>query len=274
MPEESVTSAVTNTPTRGGAVANPHPSEGGSIAARGLEIEAARMNTLYEAMVKKRKQQTTERPKGFQAGLQNAMLEGFLGSMPTAMGAKDEGIVGEEDEMMAQGTHMAREAARSERLATMTQMARTKADQMPDGKEGQEARSKIQKEVRKAANVAIRRGVEYLIQSVAGILDLGTWVTFIADLFIHAFVLLDLNIQMIYGYYIAKDKSLLFPALKWAPLRLPLPDIFLHAGVVLLDLIVLLFIMVIGLAVFIIVFSPFIIASAGIGSVFHFFGAI
>ncbi len=235
----------------------------GGLAARGLDMEAARLSQLREALAQKRAQPSPRKPSSRLSGLKNAMLGGFEESAP--MEADDEGAVsGGAEELAARGEQMARQAAMAERLASLKQMAATKKDELLQSKEGQEARKKFQKEIRKGATNAIRRGVEFLLDSIAGCVDTGTvGVSLIVDIFIYAFTLTDLNIQMIYGYYIAKDKSLLFPALDWSPLRIPLPVIFLHAGLVFFDLFLIFVIGFLFLFTIVAIFWPILIAAGG-----------
>lgn len=96
------------------------------------------------------------------------------------------------------------------------------------------------KAFKKTAEVAIQRGVRGVMQAVfttigAGTLGVGFIVTAV-------FQLIDLgwmNVEMVYGYYLAKGKSKFISPLDWTPLPIPLHPIWLHIGVIFLDLVVL-----------------------------------
>ncbi len=243
---------------------------GGTLQAPGdgFGRQAAMMGQLQEGLAKTRAQKQTGRFGGKPTGALLGEIPGG-GERAEESEGNEEAETGQDEPM--QGQVLAQQAAMAERLQSMKQMARTKADQALESKEGQQAKDKLQKEVRKTAKVAIRRGVEYVINFVCGSIDTGTvGVSLIVDIFIYAFTLVDLNIQMIWGYYIAKGKSLLFPALDWTPLKVPLPVILLHAGLVLFDITLVLLIGTLLLTTMIILFLPQLVAAVGLASVYKF----
>ncbi|MBI4599245.1 hypothetical protein HY734_03570 [Candidatus Uhrbacteria bacterium] len=157
---------------------------------------------------------------------------------------------------------IARQLAFRLSLRRQQQMDRMRA--LTGQSEEDKAKAELQKQVRKAAKAAIRRGVQYLFTSIANVLTVGTaGVAIVVTIFIYAFSLLDLNIQMIWGYYITKKKSLFFPPLEWAPLPIPLPDIVLHALVVFVDIALFLGLMAVGISMFIMLFGPMLAALLG-----------
>lgn len=133
-----------------------------------------------------------------------------------------------------------------------------------------EGKSKAQEEVRKQAKNAIRRGVEELAQGIGNAFDVGTaGVSTIITVFMYAITLTDLNLQMIWGYYLTKKKSFFFPALEWSPIPMPkiVTPIILHAGLVMLDIMLVVGILTICSILIIFMTAP-ISVPAGIGLYF------
>jgi len=135
-----------------------------------------------------------------------------------------------------------------------------------------EQKKKAQEEIRKQAKVALRRGLTEVLTSICGALDIGSGgVTAVVNWIItYPVALVDLNLQMIWGYYITKKKSFFFPALEWSPI--PMPSVisvkFLHIGLVVLDLLILM-LLFIGLAITAVVIClPAMIVAGGATSVY------
>lgn len=152
---------------------------------------------------------------------------------------------------------------KGQRLAMMKKMAEGAAEQTVFG----QAKEKAQEEIRKQIKAGIRRGAEELAQGIGNAIDLGTaGISTLVTIFFYAFTLTDLNMQMIWGYYITKKKSIFFPALEWSPLPVPkiVPVQFLHAGIVLIDL--LLIGLLIGLVTILLIlfFWPYLVLAWGI----------
>jgi len=168
----------------------------------------------------------------------NSSLEGFAETFMDQMEPPTEA-----PGALAKAEGLARQQASAEQLKKQQQQDRIqKKTEMPESEGGEEdPTSKARDEIRKQAKAAIRRGVEEAAQGIGNALDLGTaGVSTVITIFMYAVTLTDLNAQMIWGYYIAKKKSFLFPALEWSPLPVGrvLPDVILHIGLVVLDLLI------------------------------------
>lgn len=134
-------------------------------------------------------------------------------------------------------------------------IAQMKQEMLKEGGEMGDAKKKAQKEIRKQMNVAVRRGIEEAAQGIGNACDLGSVGTStIITIFVYAFTLVDLNLQMA-SYYIKNETfDFFFPSLTWSPI--PMPAIvsvkFLHIGLGVLDLLIF-FLLIIGLMMIIIV---------------------
>lgn len=123
-----------------------------------------------------------------------------------------------------------------------------------------EKKKEAAEKIRKQVKVSIRRGFEELFQGTGNTVDAATGgVSLIVTIFGYALTLTDLNLQMFWGYYITKKKSFFFPALEWDPI--PMPKIvsvrILHAGLVVLDILVVIGIVVALSIQIIIMTAPF-----------------
>lgn len=244
---------------------SPSASAGGNLSSNALNAESQRLGTLQEALTRKRS--TLNAPKTgaqtFSGGFQDAMLQGFQGGLTT--GQDESGAIAQEgDEMIGQAAQMAREEGFRARLQSLTNTAK---DKFLESEAGQKAKEQIQKEVRKAVWSAVRRGIEYLYDFLIGpSVDGGSMgISLVVDVVGYALTLVDLNMQMIWGYYITKKKSILFPALEWSPLKIPLlPDLMLHAGVIMLDLVVVLVFTTLALVTLVMILLPAVAPLVGI----------
>ncbi|KKU07476.1 MAG: hypothetical protein UX09_C0029G0015 [Candidatus Uhrbacteria bacterium GW2011_GWE2_45_35] len=131
-------------------------------------------------------------------------------------------------------------------------------------------REKTQKKVRKQLQNFVRRGTEELLQVIGGAVDTGTaGFSTIVTIFVYAFTLTDLNLQMIWGHYIKKGKSFLFPALDdWDPLPIStrlMPIWVLHTIIILIDICVVLCLLILFTSMLILMFGP----SLGLASVIY-----
>lgn len=130
-----------------------------------------------------------------------------------------------------------------------------------------EEKKKAQEEVRKQMKAAIRRGAEEAAQGIGNAIDIGTvGISTIITVLMYAFTLVDLNLQMASFYLKNKTFDFFFPSLTWSPI--PMPSIvsprFLHAGLVVLDLLVLALLVVGFCAVIVTTFLPYMIAVGGV----------
>ena len=164
-----------------------------------------------------------------------------------------------------------RETAKQERLLENQQRDRMIQRQMMQEKKEEDkkqvkimAQQTAQKEARKVMQVGMRRGFEYVLNFLLSCLTAGTaGAGFVIAGIPYLVTLTDLNLQMIWGSYITKGKSILFPPLTWKPLPIPLPDSFLHLGLVLIDIILILIALVGTLVVMLMIFGQY-IATAGV----------
>lgn len=104
------------------------------------------------------------------------------------------------------------------------------------------------------ARTSLRRGLNYLVTFISNAIGIGTAGTgYLLSGVLSLVSLIDINLMMIWGYYLSGKKSVLFPPLDWSPLPLKhiLPDIWLHIGVIILDLMM---VLLIGLAISLIAF--------------------
>lgn len=102
---------------------------------------------------------------------------------------------------------------------TQTQAARKDAlaKQQAQTKE-QEQTNQTREHVKQETKAAARRGIIYIVDSIAAALDIGSLgVSLLIDFFIYMFTLGWLNLEMIYGTYIAKKKSKYISPISWAP---------------------------------------------------------
>lgn len=102
-------------------------------------------------------------------------------------------------------------------------------------------RDKVRSKIRKIASQVMRRAVNFIIGAIASLIGVGTaGIGFIVTGFMAMLTLGDLNLQMIWGYYVSKKKSWLFPPLEWDPLPVKniLPDKYLHGALVVVDIVV------------------------------------
>jgi len=138
-----------------------------------------------------------------------------------------------------------------------------------------EQKQKAQEEIRKQMKAAIRRGAEEAAQGIGNAIDIGTvGISTIVTVLIYAFTLVDLNLQMASFYLKNKTFDFFFPSLTWSPI--PMPSIvsprFLHAGLVVLDLLVLA-LLVVGFSVIIVTtLLPYMIAVGGVAVLWELAG--
>ena len=117
----------------------------------------------------------------------------------------------------------------------LARQAETKSQQ---GNGSNQAQQKIQQETR----ALVRRFLTSALNGILSLITVGTGgVSWLITGIPHAVVLTDVNLQLFWGSYLTKGKSVFFPPLKW-PVPIPLlPDIILHIVVLLIDLLLLIF---------------------------------
>ncbi len=120
-------------------------------------------------------------------------------------------------------------------------MARTAKQQAEANKtsatagEAEEARD----EIKKQAKAAFRRGIVYLVDLLAAALDMGTGgLSFFVDIFMYLFTLGWLNLEMVYGRWLAKGQSKYISPISWAPFKIPVDQnaFMLQCAIVTADL--------------------------------------
>jgi len=80
----------------------------------------------------------------------------------------------------------------------------------------------LQNELKKKAKATFRRGAIYIVDLLAGALDLSSaGVTFVVDVMVYFFTLGWLNLELFYGTYFSKKKSRLVSPLSWDPIPMP-----------------------------------------------------
>src|SRR5690606_17142136 len=100
-------------------------------------------------------------------------------------------------------------------------------------------------------------GVVYLLELIADAFDFGTaYVSYLVTGIMHFVTLGWMNLEMIYGSWIAKGKSKLISPLNWSPLPLNgiLPEQILWGVVILLDLVLIFIGLVILIAMMAVVY--------------------
>ena len=113
------------------------------------------------------------------------------------------------------------------RIASMLQrsiMQRTAKQQAQQQQEQQvsEETKKERDKLKQTAKSAVRRGAIYVIDLLAGALDISSsGISFIVDIILYLFTLGWLNLEMIYGKYFAKGKSRYVGPLSWDPIPMP-----------------------------------------------------
>lgn len=162
---------------------------------------------------------------------------------------------------------------REQQLARIEQANALKEQaEIQETNQKKELQQTSQKEAQKAARAAIQRGLETGVNFLCSCITVGTaGVGFLIAGIPYMVTLASLNLQMIWGYYITKGKSWLFPPLEWNPLPIPLPNKVLHAGLVTIDFLVFMLLFVGCLMLIILVFGQQIIAGGTLYVVYGYF---
>lgn len=104
-------------------------------------------------------------------------------------------------------------------------MAQTMESQRENEKEGEStsgAQDAVRREVEKKAKAAVKRGILFVLNFIAGAVDASVGgLTFVVDLFLYIFSFGWLNLEMIYGTHLAKGKSKIISPLSWDPIPMP-----------------------------------------------------
>lgn len=117
----------------------------------------------------------------------------------------------------------------------------------------QEQIDRLRKAVKRKLEAAAKRGIIYIVDLLAGCLDLGTaGISTLVDILFYIFTFGWLNLEMFYGTHLRKGKDLLISPLSWDPIPMPVdPDAIILQGLLVaadITLIILIFgISIIGL---------------------------
>jgi hypothetical protein len=117
-------------------------------------------------------------------------------------------------------------------------MARSSA-QKSGSEETNEQTNEEQELAQAAAKKVMPRAIAFLANQIAATFELGTAGTaFVVTWIIRLLTLGWLNVEMIYGRWIAKGKSKAIPPVAWAPIPMPLDTEakFLQVGIIMADI--------------------------------------
>lgn len=131
--------------------------------------------------------------------------------------------------------------------------------------QGSEKIADAQNTGQQAAKKIVPKAANWLASFLSSALDLGTaGASFLVTVFIYMITLGWLNVQMIYGSWIAKGKSSFIAPLSWDPIPMPIDKkgIILQGLVIMADLIfitMLVLFISIGILILLAIFSPLLI---------------
>ena len=154
----------------------------------------------------------------------------------------------------ARGEEQSRLASMLQR-SIMQRTAKQQAQQQQEQQVSEETRKEREK-LKQTAKSAVKRGAIFVVDLLAGALDLSSFgISFIVDVFLYAFTLGWLNLEMIYGRYFAKGKSRFISPLSWDPIPMPVDKnaLILSGFVVMADIAVVIALLVMGFGSFCIV---------------------
>jgi len=87
----------------------------------------------------------------------------------------------------------------------------------------QKSKDILQKEIKKKAKAAFKRGLIYVVDMIAAALDLGTvGVSMLIDFFIYVFTFMWLNLELFYGLKMRKGKDPFVSPISWDPIPMPI----------------------------------------------------
>ena len=227
-------------------------------------IEAQRRATLYENAAKKKAATVAAAQLRFGAGRRRAgrrkkaeAIQGRPPNIPIRIGTQEdkpttqdigggearrpEPVTPPRAQPEAQGLQgQPRAGATSKNVKQF--LAKQARDRLADRrgaleKAKQEATDKLKESVKRKAKAGLKRGMVYIIDIIAGALDVATAeLMFLVDFFLYIFTFSWLNLQMFYGSFFAKGKSKFIDPLTWDPIPLPLPNQWLYLALLAADI--------------------------------------
>lgn len=101
-------------------------------------------------------------------------------------------------------------------------MAKNKESKAEIGQIIEKQKARIRKAVKRKAEAAMKRGIIYVVDLIAGCCDLGTLsITLLIDIFIYMFTFGWLNLELVYGRWFRDGKDILISPLSWDPIPVP-----------------------------------------------------
>ncbi len=197
--------------------------DGLAAQAQSNAAERARMAVLAERQASKR------------TDLARAAQRPFVAAGPLPVSAEEPTFAEEEgEELEVPAIEAQRAAVFAERVQRKTaQRARAAITAEAERKGAAEAREAVERTVK----AGLRRGFQYIVELIAGAFDVGTsGITTIVNIFVHIINFSWLNVEMVYGSYMAKGESKVISPLTWDPLPVPLSPVILHVLLVAADL--------------------------------------
>lgn len=196
-------------------------------------LEAERSSRFMQALAMKRRAAL-----GVAAAM--ALQTGVARPLPelpqTAQGESQTAESEEEDEMREEQDEAQRQA-----ILMMQQQQSMVAKQREATQSAiqQETRASTKKAAKQVAQKTVTRGVRWILEGIMGAIDIGSaGVGIIVTILFQLIDLAWMNVEMVYGSYIAKGKSKFIMPLDWTPLPIPLPAIWLHILVIFVDVLV------------------------------------
>ncbi len=142
------------------------------------------------------------------------------------------------DQSQAPGRSGQRDSIR-ERLASQIQAKQLQKQEADAEKKKEGEGDSQQEEIKKNIKAGMRRGIVYLVDLLAAGLDMSTGgLSFFVDIFMYGFSLGWLNLEMFYGFHLAKGKSRYISPISWAPFKIPVDEkaYMLQAAILTADL--------------------------------------
>lgn len=212
--------------------------------ARQQELEIARRRRQYAEKLQAGTVTLQDIRQGVGAGISDIQRQaGRVGTQETYGQAKE---AEEAAEQTAQesgvGLDQARAAQMKSAMAAAVMNIGRAGQKDEDQKTTDAIRAEVRKKVKRTAKAGFKRGTAFVIGSIAAVIDMGTWVTTIIDAFYYVAIFGWMNVQMIYGSYMAKGKSFIVDPLDWEPLPLKgvISPILLHIALIAADILIIL----------------------------------
>jgi len=133
-------------------------------------------------------------------------------------GEKTEGSEGKKKDFALDTGAVAQEFLQAQGIKAKLQAARTELKRQA----ANQVKQKVQKEVKQAVKAGVKRGVIYIADSIGASLDMSTaGISTLVDVFMYLFTFGWLNVEMIYGTFIAGGKSNIIAPLTVDPIPVP-----------------------------------------------------